>query len=185
MRKFFILVVVAIAVTLLLRWSPRHEVPPEEKAKVAPPAQSGRPSVAAPIQLQPPADTTPAVAPKAANPADSPERSHLADELNAPDGSIARDVAVLNEVFSAWRTNFPHDGNPWGDNIEITTSLTGKNPLQLALIPPDHPAIVKGELVDRWGTPFRLHALAHDRMEIRSAGPDKKFGTADDTVLTP
>ncbi len=61
-----------------------------------------------------------------------------------------------------------------------------KNPLRLALIPPDQPAINRaGELCDRWGTPFFFHAESATRMEIRSAGPDQKMWSADDVVLSP
>lgn len=73
-----------------------------------------------------------------------------------------------------------------GENAEITAALAGKNPLQLALIPKNHPAInAEGQLCDRWGTPFRFHQISGDRMELRSAGPDKQFGTADDALLAP
>ena len=112
--------------------------------------------------------------------------SNLAAELNAPTGTIAGDLQILSSVMTDWRLNFPRSGNPVGDNAEITAALTGENPLRLPMIPRDHRAIdPAGELRDRWGTPFRFHALAGDRMEIRSAGPDRKFGTDDDAVLTP
>ena len=55
-----------------------------------------------------------------------------------------------------------------------------------ALIPPDHPAINRrGELCDRWGTPFFFHAESAKQMSIRSAGPDKKMWTDDDVVFSP
>jgi len=119
-----------------------------------------------------------------ANPVE--ERSHLADDLNAPNGAIARDLAVLDAVFSAWQTNFPMTGNPVGENAEIAAALTGANPLKLALIPPDHPAVnSRGELCDRWGTRFFFHQISARRMEIRSAGPDRRLYSDDDVVLTP
>ena len=121
---------------------------------------------------------------KSANPTEA--RITLADGLNASGGDIHRDLMILQDIFIAWRTNFPHDGNPVGENNEITAALTGGNSLQLALIPPNHPAInARGELCDRWGTPFVFHQLSGTRMEIRSAGPDRKLYTADDAVLTP
>jgi hypothetical protein len=113
-------------------------------------------------------------------------RITLADELNAPSGDIHHDLMILQDIFIAWRTNYPHDGNPVGENNEITAALTGANSLKLALIPANHPAInASGELCDRWGTPFVFHQLSGTRMEIRSAGPDRKLYTADDAVLTP
>jgi hypothetical protein len=113
-------------------------------------------------------------------------RIALADGLNAPDSDIHRDLMILQDIFIAWRTNYPHDGNPVGENEEITAVLTGRNSLQLALIPKNHPAInARGELCDRWGTPFVFHQLSGTQMEIRSAGPDRKLYTPDDVVLTP
>ena len=113
-------------------------------------------------------------------------RITLADDLNAPGGDIHRDLMILQDIFIAWRTNYPHDGNPVGENNEITAVLTGGNSLQLALIPKNHPAInSRGELCDRWGTPFVFHQLSGTQMEIRSAGPDRKLYTLDDAVLTP
>jgi hypothetical protein len=112
--------------------------------------------------------------------------SRLADDFNAPGGDIRRDLQILHEILDAWQTNFPRDGNPVGDNAEITAALTGRNRLQLALIPPGHPAInARGELCDRWGTPFFFHQLSGTQMEIRSAGPDRTLHTPDDLVRTP
>lgn len=112
--------------------------------------------------------------------------SHIADELNAPGGNIRRDLEILNEVFVTWQTNFPHDGNPVGENADITAALTGGNSVRFGFIPPGHRAINRrGELCDRWGTPFRFHQLSGTQMEIRSAGPDRRFGTADDAGYAP
>jgi hypothetical protein len=116
----------------------------------------------------------------------SAERSHLADDLNASSSDIHHDLQVVADVLAAFRSNFPHDGNPWGDNVEITAQLTGRNKLHLALIPRDHPAInAAGQLCDRWGTPFFFHAESGTRMAVRSAGPDRKMWTADDVDLEP
>ena len=112
--------------------------------------------------------------------------SELAATLNSPTTEIRSDLRVITDILAAFRSNFPAAGNPVGLNPEITAALTGKNKLGLALIPPKHPAINQGgELCDRWGTPFFFHAETGTRMEIRSAGPDKKFYTADDAVLSP
>ena len=115
-----------------------------------------------------------------------PERSNLADALNSPSTDIGADLRLLSSIVETFRTNFLQTGNPVGSNAEITAALTGQNKLRLSLIPADHPAINKaGELCDRWGTPFFFHAESATRMEIRSAGPDKKMWSADDVVLTP
>ena len=103
--------------------------------------------------------------------------------LNAPGGTVAQDMAILNQLFEAWRSNFPRDGNPVGENAEITAALMGDNRLELVLVPRGHRAVNdRGELCDRWGTPLRFHQLSGTKMEIRSAGPDRKFATDDDAV---
>ena len=112
--------------------------------------------------------------------------SQIAAELNAPDGVIARDLELLGRVFDDWRVNHPREGNPVGENAMITAVLVSPDDRGVVHLAPDHRAInAAGELCDRWGTPFRFHQLSGDKMEIRSAGPDRKFGTADDAVRTP
>lgn len=126
--------------------------------------------------------TGPGAAPTAWTEADFP----IAAPLNAPNSTIARDLEVVQALFEAWRSNFPRDGNPVGENADITAALMGANPLGLALIPKGHPAVnARGELCDRWGTPFRFHQLSGSQMEVRSAGPDRRFATDDDALWTP
>jgi hypothetical protein len=110
----------------------------------------------------------------------------IAAPLNSQKSTIAGDLEIMSQIFEAWLSNFPRDGNPVGENAEITAALMGENRLGLALIPKGHPAVnAKGELCDRWGTPFRFHQLSGTKMEIRSAGPDRKFATDDDATWTP
>jgi len=119
---------------------------------------------------------------QAYNPAEFP----IAASLNAPASTIQRDLDILNQVFDAWRSNFPREGNPVGENRDITRALAGENRIRFALIPPRHPAInANGELCDRWGTPFRFHQVGGEEMEIRSAGPDRRFATEDDALWNP
>jgi hypothetical protein len=113
------------------------------------------------------------------------ERSRLADDLNSASGDVHSDLRLVNEIFVAYR-GATRSENPVGENSEITASLEGRNRLGYAFIPTDNPAInAKGELCDRWGTPFFFHQLSGQRMEIRSAGPDHRMWTPDDEVLTP
>lgn len=110
----------------------------------------------------------------------------VGEGLNADSGSIERDLDILTEVLDAWQSNFPGGGNPVGTNLEITRALTGRNRLKLDLIPADHPAVnSRGELCDRWGTPFEFHQISGSHMEIRSAGPDRVLYTDDDVVGNP
>jgi hypothetical protein len=131
------------------------------------------------------APALPSAATAGAPAAPSGERSQLADDLNSATGDVHADLRLVNEIFIAYR-GAVHTGNPVGENSEITAVLTGRNKLGFAFIPPDNPAInPKGELCDRWGTPYFFHQLSGERMEIRSAGPDRRLWTADDEVMTP
>lgn len=111
--------------------------------------------------------------------------SRLADDLNSPTGDVHSDLRLVNRIFVAYR-NAIRGGNPVGENSEITRALTGRNTLGFAFVPAGNPAINShGELCDRWGTPYFFHQLSGEKMEIRSAGPDRRLWTGDDEVLTP
>lgn len=70
---------------------------------------------------------------------------------------------------------------PLGSNEELAVALRGRNRAQLRFLPDSHPVFnAKGQLVDRWGTPLFFHAISRDRLDIRSAGPDKAMWTDDD-----
>ncbi|MBE2215946.1 MAG: hypothetical protein IAE82_18885 [Opitutaceae bacterium] len=113
-----------------------------------------------------------------------PGRSPLADRLNAPDGTIELDLAIVHKVLTNYLLEF--GALPVGANREITAQLSGRNTRRHAPLPPDLPAISQGgELLDRWGTPFFFHALSAREMEVRSAGPDRELYTADDALWTP
>ena len=74
--------------------------------------------------------------------------------------------------------------NPVGTNAEIMKALMGGNPHQAMLGPPPGQSLnANGELLDPWGTPYFFHQLSGDDMEIHSAGPDRRMGTADDLIF--
>ncbi|HEX8280761.1 MAG TPA: hypothetical protein VF551_05255 [Chthoniobacterales bacterium] len=74
--------------------------------------------------------------------------------------------------------------NPVGTNAEIMSAVMGGNPKQAKLGPPEGMQLnEKGELIDRWGTPYFFHQLSRDHMEIRSAAADKVMWTEDDAVV--
>jgi len=150
----------------------------------------GRPAASADATTLPPGIRPPpagsGVAAPALTPAQLAADFPIAAPLNAADSTIARDLDIVRQLFEAWLSNFPREGNPIGENAEITAALMGENRLGLALIPKGHRALNdRGELCDRWGTPLRFHQLSGTQMEVRSAGPDRKFGTDDDAMLTP
>jgi hypothetical protein len=174
-----------LALILLAVWLTRSSAPPSTPD----PSRSATQSATATTVAEKSATSSPTVV--AAGPASLPPRSteprsELVDGLNDPRGTIEADLRLLNEVFSAWLTHFRDAGIPIGDNREVTAALTGTNSLGYAFVPADHPAInTRRELCDRWGTPFRFHVLSRMQMEIRSAGPDRRFGTADDAEWAP
>lgn len=174
--------------TFALYFLNRNSGPASAPVGAPPPrsATAGQPEAAKPGQVAragaTAANSSASATGAAFNPADFP----IAARLNAADSTIQRDLEILDQVLEAWRTNFPREGNPVGENRDITLALTGTNRIGFALIPPRHPSINSaGELCDRWGTPFRFHQLSGERMEIRSAGPDRRFATPDDALRTP
>jgi hypothetical protein len=112
----------------------------------------------------------------------------MASPLYAAPGSPAPNIApetLLENVRTSVRQyGSMFDGNPVGDNREITAALNGENPKGTKFLDPDNGMRInaKGELVDGWGTPFFFHQLSGTETEIRSAGPDKRLWTSDDLV---
>ena len=93
--------------------------------------------------------------------------------------AVESDLQVVAHLLSHYR--FAYDENPVGvDNFEITEQLLGANLMRIRFIAPDCPALRDNELVDRWDTPYRFHAVSGQQMDIRSAGADQNFWTEDD-----
>ena len=108
-KLFFVIAVAAVAIWWIMR------VPPPQPQPRAVPAVPG-PTASGLLPLVGPASAASmAAVPKA----DDPGRSVLLDDLNRSGGTIQDDLRLLSEVFAAWRTNFPRDGNPVGENAEI------------------------------------------------------------------
>lgn len=106
--------------------------------------------------------------------------SHLLDESQDP----FEDLQCVEEIIRFHSRVFRSIPSG-GENVDIMRALTGGNSKKLALIPPDHPSLnEKGELVDRWGTPFHFHPVSSKILEVRSAGPDKILWTDDDLEIS-
>lgn len=104
-------------------------------------------------------------------------------QLHQNSQSPESDLDLIQQLLGHYR--FAYGENPVGvDNFEITEQLIGKNPKQVVFIASDSPALQGNELVDQWDTPYRFHAVSGQEMEIRSAGPDQTFWTADDLELS-
>jgi hypothetical protein len=91
------------------------------------------------------------------------------------------DVQSVTTLLEEFRRAF--GAMPTGElNDEIVRRLQGENPRGIAVLPKTHPAIVNGELIDRYGTPYRFHPESAWDMQVRSAGPDKRMWTSDDII---
>ena len=112
-----------------------------------------------------------------------PDIQRLADDLASKEQTPVRDLEIVNEFITLYSKAF--NGNPIGMNEDITAVLTGHNYTKGVLFPPNSPMIVKGQIVDRWGSPYWFHPNSSTQMEIRSPGPDKELFTPDDIVLNP
>ncbi len=105
--------------------------------------------------------------------------------LNSPDASAEQDLATLEMILREYRRQY--QGNPSGENVEISAALMGKNDRGLGFIPKlgKNQMNAQGELIDRWGTAYFFHVESSTEMEIRSAGKDGEFYTEDDTISSP
>lgn len=103
---------------------------------------------------------------------------HYADPARRPEDDLTDLAHALGNFALLVKGDNPL---PLGANEDIANALRGKNRAQLRFLPDDHRAFnAQGQLVDRWGTALFFHATSSDRLDIRSAGPDKIMWTADD-----
>jgi len=110
-------------------------------------------------------------------------RSPLADALGAAGASPGDEVRVVFELLQFYRREFGFF--PAGeDNRQWMNALRGNNPDRLPILPSDHPRLDEnGALLDAWASPFFIHQIARDRIEVRSAGPDGALFTGDDSLF--
>jgi hypothetical protein len=109
-----------------------------------------------------------------------PEVAEIARRLNNPKSTAIQDIETLQQLLETYR-RANNGKNPSGLNHEIVNELRGANPKNYAVLPADLTNInSKGELTDRWGTPYFFHCLNEETIEIKSAGPDRKFDSKDD-----
>lgn len=164
-RRFFVFAVIGCLLLggLLLIWQQDTVAPPPA------PTPESRRAAAPPPVVQEPVEIT---------------RLPIADDitpLNSPDSQVDDDLATLELLMSEFRKH--HEGNPVGENEEITAALLGANPKRLSYLPDKGTHLNStGQLVDRWGTPYFFHQISGSETQIRSAGPDKEMNTEDDHV---
>lgn len=199
-RPLLWLVFVGLGVAFWVGWRQRTVAPvagrPEAVVAGAVPSPELQPSTVAAGRAASPPDGTRRGAddPDTAEPAASPagmarsrEPRHTGEKraasappaLPANRQNARRVLDDLQFALRDYRTAV--GGNPVGTNAEITSALLGNNARQVKVVLPEG-AVLNGvgEMCDHWGTPYFFHQLSGTRMEIRSAGPDRRLWTADD-----
>lgn len=110
-----------------------------------------------------------------------PIAADAAASLRSAEATAEDDLSTIEVLLSQYARH--HQGNPVGENMEITASLLGKNSSRVAYLENQGPFLdASGQLIDRWGTPYVFHQISGHHTEIRSAGPDRSLHTADDLV---
>lgn len=105
------------------------------------------------------------------------------ERLLAADGSPAEDLAVMEALLHNLISSSPVTALPTlGSAEDLASALSDPAGPGGALLPEDHPALRRGSIVDRWGSAWIVHAIAADRIGIRSAGPDRIPYSPDDLV---
>ena len=112
-----------------------------------------------------------------------PTMVRLAERMNDSEASVEDDlgvVRVLMENFLQRVGEVP----PGGRNKEIVGALRGRNREKEVYIGRGNATLNEmGELLGRFGTPYHFGAVSEQRIEVRSAGPDREFWTKDDLWL--
>jgi hypothetical protein len=82
----------------------------------------------------------------------------------------------VDDLFYALQKYKEYVGSyPIGNNADVVKALAGNNSQKVIVDVGRHKNLnSKGELVDPWGTPFRIY-FSGDGVLIRSAGPNKRF----------
>ena len=176
-----LLILGVVAAIVVPRCIKRDTPPPvpEQPEPAPPPTPAPAPR---PPPLAPDSPARPALAAVEASP--SLPRSPLADSLNSPAKTAQDDLRVIARILALYRERF--DAYPaFETNAQFVNALAGANPARIGLLPRDSAAIspATGQLLDRWGTPYDIHGISRDALELRSAGPDRALRTADDLTL--
>ncbi len=70
---------------------------------------------------------------------------------------------------------------PASENYRLFAFLSGDNPRKIEFVSLKKSQMnANREMIDPWGTPFRITFVSDSEIHVVSAGPDKIFGTSDD-----
>jgi hypothetical protein len=164
---------------------PEAPAPPPQVTASTPQAPTETPQPPAAGVPVPPATAPPAAALPAPAGGSPPPPGILpgsADGVPAAPEDISGDLSAVDSAIRDFRAVLGE--NPIGSNAEITSALLGNNLKQIKLgVPAGSQINADGEMCDRWGTPYFFHQVSATEMEIRSAGPDRRMWTGDDSEL--
>ena len=120
------------------------------------------------------------------NPDDEEKRLPAAVGLEEENLTPTAEIGHVMSLLYSYRTAAGGGYFPTGLNFEITNALLGENKSKIAFISAANTRInSEGELVDQWGTPFFFHNISSSNITVRSAGPDLKMYTQDDSMSAP
>jgi len=96
--------------------------------------------------------------------------------------SLEKQIEAACQAYKAKHGKLPASS----ENYQLVQILKQDNP-QVMSFTNDNPNSLNsnGELVDSWGTPFRITFGPDSKVHAASAGPDKVFGTPDDVTNQP
>jgi hypothetical protein len=159
-----IIALIALGVWAEVKYGQRLEQRDEARVETAPTSPSASPLPIAELRPSPkPTASIPAV-------------------FTPPDEAALIELDKVGLMLRDYRTIAGE--NPVGTNAEIMAAVMGENPRQAKLGPPEGMKLNdKGELLDRWETPYFFHQISKNHMEIRSAGPNKILWSDDDPVM--
>jgi len=107
------------------------------------------------------------------------------ERLLAADGSPSEDLAALSDLVKGYlQAGLGERTRSIGFNEDLAAALTDVTALGDSALPPDHPALRAGRVIDRWGTPWQVHPVASGVVDLRSAGPDRRLYTPDDFQMS-
>jgi len=113
---------------------------------------------------------------------------YLAFRPNIHDRAWFKISHVEIHSFTAAMESYKDDFGtyPTGDNPTVFGALRGNNPKKLIFLDV-HPRSISagGAFVDPWETPYEIKVISTNRLSIRSAGKNKRFGDADDVTNSP
>lgn len=109
----------------------------------------------------------------------------------APEAHPSLDTRIVHQfIQTANRENRHIDTFYFSTNPDLTEILLGKKGMSHPQLKANHPIIGKNQynetvMLDRWETPYHVHLIERNNIEIISAGPDKTMGTEDDLRWPP